>query len=285
MKLKNETMEVTFSENGAEITSVLYNGVERTNASKKYWGYTMPILFPIVGNLIEGKYFHNERAYEMKQHGFARLEKHKVVHQEDNYIEFELESNDSTWEIFPFDFKLITKYFLTDKNEVLIFQEVVNTGSESFNFAIGTHPSFKIDNVENYTLKLVGNFDNVATIPNIDGSGIQSESWKFDAVDGVIDLSFDLFRYDTLLLKDMEIETSILAKKDGSEEIIVNHGDYDRHLMVWMPDEDADFICIEPQFSLADLQGGPYELLEKPYTITLDPDESRDFSYSFQIVK
>ena len=53
--MKNNIMSVEINSNGAEVKSVIKNGVEYMwNANPEYWGRTSPVLFPFVGSLNGG---------------------------------------------------------------------------------------------------------------------------------------------------------------------------------------------------------------------------------------
>ena len=73
MLIKNDVLEVSSKESGAELTSIKLNGHEYLwCGDSKYWGRQAPILFPIVGALKEGKTIIEGKEYFMGRHGFAR---------------------------------------------------------------------------------------------------------------------------------------------------------------------------------------------------------------------
>ncbi|MBR5268786.1 MAG: aldose 1-epimerase family protein, partial [Lachnospiraceae bacterium] len=61
-----------------------------------YWTGRNPNLFPVVGNLKEGKVEINGKQYEMGRHGFARTSEFTVLEQGEDYVIFELCESEET---------------------------------------------------------------------------------------------------------------------------------------------------------------------------------------------
>ena len=71
--LSNNTLSANINEKGAELQSIQYNDVEYLwQADTKFWGKHAPVLFPIVGELKNGKYIFKDKEYKLSRHGFAR---------------------------------------------------------------------------------------------------------------------------------------------------------------------------------------------------------------------
>ena len=105
--MKNNIMSVEINSNGAEVKSVIKNGVEYMwNANPEYWGRTSPVLFPFVGSLNGGIYKVEDKEYAMGQHGFARDMEFVLTEQSDTRLVFMLSSNEETLKKYPFEFTL-----------------------------------------------------------------------------------------------------------------------------------------------------------------------------------
>ncbi|MBQ7629466.1 MAG: aldose 1-epimerase family protein, partial [Selenomonadaceae bacterium] len=69
--LKNSALTITVSDYGAELKSL--TGADGTeylhDGNPKWWKYTSPVLFPIVGKVNGGKYRAEGQTYELPQHG------------------------------------------------------------------------------------------------------------------------------------------------------------------------------------------------------------------------
>jgi galactose mutarotase-like enzyme len=106
----------------------------------------VPILFPICGNLPDNTYQHQGRNYTLKQHGFARdlpWEVSKESSETAASLTLELNSNEATRQVYPFDFQLIFTYQLQG-NSLRIHQKVINLSPEKMPFSIGFHPYFQV---------------------------------------------------------------------------------------------------------------------------------------------
>lgn len=106
----------------------------------------IPILFPICGNLPNNTYTYKGESHTLKQHGFARDLPWTVtdqITQDGVGITLELESNDRTYAIYPFDFRLRFTYRLQG-NALEIHQTYTNRSSEPMPFSTGLHPYFQV---------------------------------------------------------------------------------------------------------------------------------------------
>ena len=108
MILSNGTLNVTIAEHGAELRSVIKNGIEYMwQADPKFWGKTSPVLFPLVGASPNGEYILNGKAYPMPQHGFAPDCEFDIVEEGSDDAVFSLKSNEDTLKIYPYNFTLL----------------------------------------------------------------------------------------------------------------------------------------------------------------------------------
>ncbi|MGB5963700.1 MAG: aldose epimerase [Coleofasciculaceae cyanobacterium] len=138
-------------ERGGIITSwsiqgkdLLYLDTERFADERLSVRGGIPILFPICGNLPNNTYIHNERKYSLKQHGFARDLAWKVTDQTTSNqagITLELNSNEQTLAVYPFQFQLAFTYQIKG-NTLEIQQQYTNHSNEPMPFATGLHPYF-----------------------------------------------------------------------------------------------------------------------------------------------
>jgi galactose mutarotase-like enzyme len=106
----------------------------------------IPILFPICGNITNHTYTYKGQSYTLKQHGFARDLSWEVsdrITQEFVGITLTLTSNDTTRDVYPFDFKLAFAYRLQG-NSLEIHQQITNQSAEIMPFSMGLHPYFLV---------------------------------------------------------------------------------------------------------------------------------------------
>ncbi len=73
IQIENDDLVVMISKKGAELQSIQLNALEYLwQANSNYWGKHAPVLFPIIGELKDGKYIFDEKEYHLPRHGFAR---------------------------------------------------------------------------------------------------------------------------------------------------------------------------------------------------------------------
>ncbi|QHT59191.1 aldose epimerase [Paenibacillus lycopersici] len=106
-----------------------------------------PVLFPICGQLVEGKFEWEGRTYAMRNHGVARNRPWEVVAVSEDgeaSVTVRLRSDDGTLAEFPFAFELLFTYALVD-GELRIRQSYRNLSERSMPFYAGFHPYFRAD--------------------------------------------------------------------------------------------------------------------------------------------
>ncbi|TVY07292.1 aldose epimerase family protein [Paenibacillus cremeus] len=107
----------------------------------------IPVLFPISGQLTDGKYEWNGQHYAMKNHGVARINPWEVVGTDvtdSAVITLRLASSEETRESFPFDFELLFTYRLKD-GQLTIEQHYANRSDSEMPMYPGFHPYFAAD--------------------------------------------------------------------------------------------------------------------------------------------
>ena len=177
--ISNNCVVVSISDSGAELQSIKSSdGREYLwQGSPAYWARRSPVLFPFVGALMNDSYTYCGNTYKMSQHGFARDMNFSFEGKDGSNISFVLNSDDKTFEIYPFDFLLRIEYSL-NSNSVVVKWTVKNTGDTSAYLKIAL--SLTIDG-------------DTADIDNYIEFNISDTSWIFK--DGY-------YYYNTALAKD-----------------------------------------------------------------------------------
>jgi galactose mutarotase-like enzyme len=143
-QLENQTVLLKMKEHGAELTSIILksdNTEYLWQGDPTFWGRQSPVLFPIVGRLVEDTYYVNSEEFHLTQHGFARDLPFTVSNKSDQHISFMLHSTEETLKKYPYPFKLTITYELNDRS-ILVRYAVQNTGNQKMYFSIGAHPAF-----------------------------------------------------------------------------------------------------------------------------------------------
>ena len=97
-ELENSTLKITADEHGGELKSVTSkkDGTEYLwNSDPTWWKYSAPVLFPIVGKLVNGKYRAEGKEFDLPGHGFARTSDFECVREDNNEIVFRLNWSDN----------------------------------------------------------------------------------------------------------------------------------------------------------------------------------------------
>lgn len=145
--IQNNRLKATLNELGAELISLINLENEDEimwEGNHDFWGGQSPVLFPTVGALKDDKYIFEGQTYELPRHGFARRRVFEVKGFSENEVVFELNSDEESLKIYPFEFSLEIKYTLTE-NKLTASYNVKNLSQKEMYFSLGTHPGFAID--------------------------------------------------------------------------------------------------------------------------------------------
>ncbi len=265
--IENDMLRVQINPMGAELSSLFNktNGLEYIwSGDALYWGKKSPVLFPIVGTLKNNQYFFNGKSYPMNRHGFAREKIFTVVSHSANSIHFELQSDEHTLPVYPFQFNFSLIYTLSSTSLSVCYQ-VENKGNEGMYFSVGGHPAFRLP----LTDKLVYD-DYYLSFNKIELAGrwpispeglIESTSVPLLENCNDLKLSKSLFYKDAIVLKHLESD-EVQIKSDLHQGGVSFSFEGFPYLGIWAA-KDANFICIEPWCGIADSVESTQVLAEK----------------------
>ena len=286
--LENSTLRITVDDYGAELKSItgISDGTEYLfNGDPKWWKYTSPVLFPIVGKLVNGKYRVNNKEYSLPGHGFGRISDYNCIRKESDEVVFALEWNEETLKSYPYKFRLEIAYILRD-NRVEIMWTVKNLDDKIMYFSIGAHPAFACpiingESFEDCYLKF--NVPEKSSRILLDPSGPLTHN-RIPTLDGTeLDLNYDLFKGDALVFDDLKSDEVSICSRKSSKSITLQAKGFP-FWGIWTPDKGgAPFICIEPWHGHADFIDFKGDISEKDGIRSLPAGESFDAGYSFII--
>ncbi|MBR6268520.1 MAG: aldose 1-epimerase family protein [Selenomonadaceae bacterium] len=284
--LENDILTITVDDHGAELKSITAkrDGTEYLwNGDPAWWKYSSPVLFPIVGKLVKGKYRYNGHEYELPGHGFGRISDFTCVRQSNDEIAFLLESNDETLKSYPFPFRLEISYVLR-QNEVNVHWKVTNPDTSDMYFSIGAHPALrcpidKDDDFKDCFLRFNISENSQRIMLNADGPLSHK---RVDILNGTeLSLDYELFKEDALVFDDLKSdEVSICSRKSG-KSVTLKAKDFP-FWGIWTK-PGAPFLCIEPWHGHADYEDFAGDLSEKDGIRKLRGGESFDAEYSFLV--
>lgn len=278
-KLENDALCVEINALGAEMKRIFSKTLKLDllwRGDELVWGRSAPILFPIVGKLIDNEYIYQGKTYSMNQHGFARDNSFSCVKQTSTELELIMKATQETFAAYPFCFDLKVIYKL-DGNTLKVSHVVVNDDRQDILFSIGAHPGFKTANLSDY---------------EIDFEAIEAGFYRLK--DGKVDwnkqyllnsqkipLSMDLFTKDALIFRNINSKFVDLKNKQTGEVIRV-HSDAP-YWGIWGKG-NVPFVCIEPWYGVADIVGHDKKLAHKEGMIRLEQKKSFVFSYSLEFM-
>ncbi|MEE1012182.1 MAG: aldose 1-epimerase family protein, partial [Acutalibacteraceae bacterium] len=143
-KIENDFLTCEIDDMGAQLHSLILkeNGKEYIwQGNPDIWYGQAPVLFPVIGQLINDKFRYNGVEYTMPKHGLARKLLFNVKECAGAKAVFSLESNEDTLKSYPFDFEYLVSFELKDK-ALINTMIVINKTSGEMYFSVGAHPAF-----------------------------------------------------------------------------------------------------------------------------------------------
>lgn len=272
MQLESEEVRVRINPFGAELSS-LYSKKHRLEylwQAGSAWPKHAPVLFPMVGQLKENRFFYNDAWFTLPRHGFARERHFSVDETGSDRLLFRLYDDDQSRRVFPFQFQFEVDYHLR-VSELDVSYSVLNTGTKPGWYSFGAHPAFRVpldirDRYEDYYLEF-SDMESSKRWPLQNGLIGQSPESFF--VSREIPLSKELFSQDALVFKGIKSAHVNLRSRNHHHgvKVMLNQCPY---LGIWAA-SGADFVCIEPWQGIADSVHSDGFLENKEGMIYLEP--------------
>lgn len=286
-KLENQQITAHIKSLGGELCSLKLNqdGTEYIwQADPKYWGRHAPVLFPIVGRLIDDQYNMNGQVYQLSQHGFARDMEFELIENDDMYATFRLLSNEKTLEHYPSRFEVLIIYTLNEY-ELLIEYKVTNKDDKTMYFSIGAHPAFRCplqptERFEDYYLEF--SHKEVANRYLLEKGLLTNQTKMVLNNDAIIPLSHDLFKEDGLIFKGLKSNSITLKSQKSSKAVKVKFDGFPYH-GIWSKPEGAPFVCIEPWHGITNTATEKKPFIAKEGILSTKPGECFTCQYSIII--
>ncbi len=286
--IENDVMKVTINHFGAEMCSLIKKAANAEylwNGDEKFWKRNSPVLFPFVGSLKNKEFLYDGKAYPMGQHGFARDMEFSLVSNDGNEVWFSLNSDDSTYEKYPFAFTLEIGYRLNG-NHLTVMWRVINEDDKPMYFSIGGHPAFMcpIDGQGKQTDYFISfDTDKDLTYSKLSENGLVYKKDNVLATNGgKLLIDAHLFDEDALVIEGNQAHKVALCMPDGNPYLTVT---FDAPLFgLWSPaKKNAPFVCIEPWYGRCDSEEFTGTLEEREYGHVLEAGEEFSVSYDIEI--
>lgn len=275
----NDTLEIGVKHFGAVLTSVKskktgYQFLWQGNP--EIWNGQSPILFPVIGRLLDDKFVLNGKEYSVIRHGIARHNDFELFSQSSNELTFVQRESEETLKSYPFKYELFVS-FAVNGNRLTVTHTVKNTNDDKMYFCIGAHPAFNCEIGDTVEF----DSDETAYCERIDHDSI-----LIDSKDLILDNSNtikilpDTFLKDAMIFSDLKSKSVILNKQDG-RKVKFTFGDAP-FFAVWAK-PNAPFVCLEPWYGINDSYEKVSDISRKRGIVALEPHKEFSFSWSAEL--
>lgn len=288
--IQTRDTSASLSTYGAEMLSFRYKGVEYLwNGDPQFWDRRAPILFPVVCTPKDLKMAHDGVEYPMPKHGFAIDKEFEPVLQTPARVMFALEDDAQTLKMFPFHFRLTAEYVVTEGGFSVSFT-TTNRDDKPMTYCIGGHPGFRCpmfpgDAFNDY--ELIFHNANGAYVTGTDNGLMSPDLPHLDKIkDGKLDLSYETFDGDTLIVQDLHVAGVKLVSKKTGHGICFDFTGF-QALGLWTmsePFEHSPFLCLEPWNGLPASSDETTDAKSKKYARTLAPGASHTVGYRVTVL-
>ncbi len=284
MVLENDALAVRISSKGAELQSVVCEGIERMwSGDPAVWGRRAPLLFPLIGRLRDGWYANGGERVDAPMHGFCRDRAFAAEQVSGTHARFETTSDEGTRAVFPFDFLLRVDFSLEGAT-IVKTHTVENAGEVPMPFELGGHEAYETrllpgERMADYYVRFEG--ADALGMFDMDEEGILAlPKIEVPLEDGRLTKTPEQLGIDTVVLENVPGSRVVLASAANPHEVEVEFPDFP-YLGIWTKagQDDARYLCLEPWSALPDAHFSPRELAEKPGVRVLAPGERATLAY------
>lgn len=276
-----ENSKFTFAvkEMGAELNSLKSKetGIEYIwCGNTDIWYGQSPILFPIIGRLLDDKYTLDGKEYTMEKHGIVRKKPFTLVEKTEDSLTFIQTDDEASLKNYPYKFELRVKFQLTECG-LKVTHTVTNKNDTVMYYSFGAHPGFNCE-IDDY---LEFNKDTSLLTERIDHDSILIDDTFPVTMDGnKVELTKDLFVEDALILSTFN--TDSISIKSNSHNRVVKFDFNSPFLGIWAK-PNAPYVCLEPWWGVNDSYHKVTDFSEKRGIMALNAHESKEFTWEVSI--
>ena len=280
--IENDFLKIGVKEYGCELTSV-YGKKEQTEylwqGNPDIWAGQSPILFPIVGRLIDDKYYIDGKEYTMPKHGFARKMNWSFLSGNEASMTFILSETPETLSIYPYSFD-VKVTFSIEGNTLSVSHDIVNKNDKVMYFSLGAHPAF------NCKIGDILTFDENETLETEKIDLVRSlrlpETYPVLNNERDIVITEDIFNEDALILHGIKSEAVTLHSKNKPGKIVFSLGNAP-YLGIWAK-PGAPYVCIEPWCGVNDSTEKKDDFSQKDAINALEANGTFNYTWSAEFI-
>lgn len=271
--IENEILKIGVKEQGCELTSIYAKKEQREylwQGNPEYWAGQSPILFPIVGRLIDDKYRLDGKEYTMPKHGFARKMKWDFLEKSDDSVSFILKETPETLELYPYIFEVKVTFSL-DGNRLTVSHTVTNKNNRVMYFSLGAHPAFncKIGDKLSFDLEETLETEKIDLVRSLR----LPETYPVLNNERDITVTKHIFDEDALILHGIKSENITLHTDNADIKFNLGNAPY---LGIWAK-PGAPYVCIEPWWGVNDSAEKKDDFSQKDAICKAEPGTSQTF--------
>lgn len=275
--IENEYLEIGVKHFGAVLTSVKSKktGYEFLwQGNPKIWNGQSPILFPVIGKMLNDKYCLNGKEYSMIRHGLARHYDFELYSKSENEIVFVQSENDETLKSYPYKYKLFVSFKITE-NRLTVTHTVKNENDCNMYFSIGAHPAFNCDIGD----EIVFEKNETLFSERIDSDSVLTDDRDLILNDeNTLKIAENTFDKDALIFSGLKSKSVILNNLQRNKKIHFHFGDAP-FFAIWAK-PNVPYVCLEPWHGINDSYEKKADLSEKRGIEKLGAGESFSFSWT-----
>jgi galactose mutarotase-like enzyme len=247
------------------------------DGNQAFWNGRAPLLFPIVGSLVGGKYRVADMTYALSRHGFARHKPFEVLTTSPSAVLLRLKADDQTLALYPFCFQLQVRFEIVEST-LLITTLVLNDGDAPMPASFGYHPAFRWPLPSGAARQLHAiefELEELAPIRRLDAAGLVTPVRYPTPIHARrLALDDELFTDDVVILDELR-SRRVSYGADTGPRLALQFPDTP-YLGLWSK-PGAPFICIEPWHGMSDPVGFAGDFREKPGVFIVPPGAQREF--------
>lgn len=278
---ETENFSLAVKEMGAELNSFKSKktGIEYIwCGNTDIWYGQSPILFPIIGRLLDDKYMLDGKEYTMPKHGIVRKKPFELVENNGDSLVFVQKYDDESLKMYPYKFELKVKFEIKE-NGLKVTHTVTNLDDKEMYYSFGAHPAFNCEIGD----RLEFNNDTELYTEKIDHESILIDGiFPVFTDENKLELTESLFYEDALILSDYN-STEIALKSDNHDRVV--NFKFDSPILGIWAKPAAPYVCIEPWWGINDNYDKKDDLSKKRGIMSLNSSESKDFSWEIEITE
>ncbi len=248
------------------------------------WQRHAPVLFPIVGRLVDDRLMQDGGTHRLTQHGFARDRRFAITDRTATTCRMELRDDVQTRAMYPFAFRFALDFIVADE-KLLVVYTATNTGETVLPVNMGAHPAFRWplrDGVAKSDHRLTFETDEPEPMPRLSGGLLGPAEHPSVIHDRVLRLDEALFATDALVLPAPHSRW-VRYTAPGAPGLEMRWSGFPS-FGIWMR-PPGDFLCLEPWHGMASEAGWNGAFAEKPGIALVAPGMDLRAEWSVRILE